>query len=70
MTLQFVIMADEHAGGIVDDVQLDQGDGGSFDDAFGTCMRETMRTMVFRAPEGGGRITVRYPFRFAPGDGG
>jgi hypothetical protein len=70
MTLRFVIMADEHSGGIVDDVQSEDRDAGDFDEAFGTCMRETMRTMVFRAPEGGGRITVRYPFVFARGDGG
>lgn len=62
VVMSFEVMGDEHAGGIVDDVQIEAPDGGGFDESFRTCMRETMRTMTFRAPDGGGRITVRYPF--------
>jgi len=62
ITLAFTILGDPHAGGIVDDVRLDDRDAGTWDDTFRTCMQETMRTMVFRAPTGNGRVTVRYPF--------
>lgn len=69
VTLAFTILADEHAGGIVDDVTLDDRDAGPeiLDETFRTCMRETMRAMVFRAPSGSGRVTVRYPFVLEPG---
>ncbi len=69
VTLAFTILADEHAGGIVDDVTLDDRDAGVevLDETFRTCMRETMRAMVFRAPSGSGRVTVRYPFVLEPG---
>lgn len=67
ITLAFTILGDPHAGGIVDDVRLDDRDAGAWDDTFRTCMQETMRTMVFRAPTGNGRVTVRYPFALEPG---
>ena len=67
ISLAFTIMGDPHAGGIVDDVRFDAPDSGAtWDDTFRTCMQETMRTMVFRAPTGGGRVTVRYPFNLEP----
>ncbi|MEI8254632.1 MAG: AgmX/PglI C-terminal domain-containing protein [Deltaproteobacteria bacterium] len=70
VTLAFTILADEQAGGIVDDVTLDDRDAGTdvWDETFRTCMRETMHAMVFRAPTGGGRVTVRYPFVLQPGE--
>ena len=68
----FVIVGDEHVGGVVDEVTLQGRDDAAVlgDDAFHTCLRESMMAMVFRPPPRGGSLRVRYPFRFAPGDGG
>lgn len=73
----FVIVGDEHVGGVVDEVTLDSGDHDAGADAavfgdgdFQTCLRESMMAMAFQPPPGRGRLRVRYPFRFAPDDGG
>jgi hypothetical protein len=73
----FVILGDEHVGGVVDEVTLESPERDAGPDAavlgdgeFQTCLRESMMAMAFQAPPGRGRLRVRYPFRFAPGDGG
>jgi hypothetical protein len=72
----FVIVGDEHMGAVVDEVSLDDApDGGAAaisvgDAEFRTCLRESMMAMAFAPPPRGGRLRVRYPFHFAPGDGG
>lgn len=73
----FVILGDERVGGVVDEVTLESGDRDAGPDAgvlgdgeFQTCLRESMMAMAFRPPPGRGRLRVRYPFRFQPGDGG
>jgi hypothetical protein len=73
----FVILGDEHVGGVVDEVTLESPERDAGPDAavlgdgdFQTCLRESMLAMAFQAPPGRGRLRVRYPFRFAPGDGG
>lgn len=73
----FVILGDERVGGVVDEVNLTSGDRDAGADAgvlgdgeFQTCLRESMMAMAFQPPPGRGRLRVRYPFRFEPGDGG
>ncbi len=72
-----VILGDERVGGVVDEVSLESGDRDAGADAgvlgdgdFQTCLRESMMAMAFQPPPGRGRLRVRYPFRFEPGDGG
>jgi hypothetical protein len=72
--IEFTVVGDEHIGGLVDDVALDdERDGGAPDAGFGDaefrmCLRESMMAMAFAPPPQGARLRVRYPFRFASGD--
>jgi hypothetical protein len=68
VVMSFTIVADDKLGGIVEDVEADQGDGGLGDEKMTTCMRESLSTLAFRPPARGGYVTVRYPFEFANGD--
>lgn len=84
MVMRFRIIAHEQLGGIVEDVSVEdgarRGDGGApdaartvfGDDAFETCVRESMLTVAFRPPTQGGQLSVSYPLTLAPDepDGG
>jgi len=65
--MSFTIVADEHLGGIVEDVSVGT-DGGIADEKMTTCMRESMSTLAFRPPAHGGMVTVVYPMVFAQDD--
>lgn len=62
--MSFSIVADEHLGGIVEDVEVGS-EGGIADEKMTTCMRESMSTLAFRPPAHGGMVTVRYPIVFS-----
>lgn len=63
----FEIVGDESVGGVVESAEL--GEGSTLDDPeFNTCMRESMLSMAFEPPKGGGSVTVNYPFSFDPAD--
>lgn len=73
----FVIVGDEHVGGVVDEVTLDSGERDAGADAavfgdgdFQTCLRESMMAMAFQPPPESGRLRVTYPFTFRPDDAG
>lgn len=67
VVLDFTIVGDEAVGGVVESAEL--GDGGTLHDAeFGNCIRESLLSVTFKAPEHGGRVTVTYPFDFSPGE--
>ncbi len=67
--MTFEIVGDESVGGVVESAEL--GEGSTLDDPeFNTCMRESMLSMVFEPPKGGGSVTVNYPIRFDPQDAG
>jgi hypothetical protein len=69
VVMQFDIMGDESVGGIVDDVRLT--DETEIEDAdFGECVRESMASVVFEPPEGGGIVSVTYPLVFTPAEAG
>jgi hypothetical protein len=75
VVMRFVILGDPHAGGVVDEAELEAldggvGDGGTGDPEFATCLRESMMAMAFAPPPESGRLRVTYPFAFRPGDGG
>lgn len=71
VVLDFVLVGDPLAGGVVDEARVDTGDAG-VDDAgvndsqFQTCLRESMLSMAFRPPPGRGRLRVRYPVGLRP----
>ena len=67
VALHFTIVGDESVGGIVEAVNV--GDESTLrDDEFDTCMTESMMSMSFPPPKGGGVVTVVYPIDFSPGD--
>jgi hypothetical protein len=54
-------------GGIVEGVEV--GDGTEITDPqMVECMSESMASVMFDPPEGGGAVLVSYPFEFAPPD--
>lgn len=65
LDLEFSIMADAEIGGLVDSVAL--GDGNEIQDPQLTeCIRETMLSTVFPAPEGTGQTEVRLTIPLEP----
>ena len=62
---EFVIVGDERLGGVVDDVNVESGDGGLAEAGFATCLRESMYSLAFRPPPGRGSLRVRYPLTFS-----
>jgi hypothetical protein len=66
--MSFTIVADAKQGGILEDVEVDHGDGGLADEKMTTCMRESMSTVAFRPPAHGGVVTVVYPIEFSDDD--
>jgi hypothetical protein len=65
--MSFSIVADEHLGGIVDDVATDGGLPDAIrDERMDTCMRESLSTLAFRPPPQGGTVTIVYPIVFSP----
>jgi hypothetical protein len=63
----FTIVGDEKVGGIVESVDvLDEST--LRDPEMIECMRQSMLSVTFPPPKGGGFVTVKYPFTFAPGD--
>jgi len=66
LVLDFEILGDENVGGIVDGVA--PGEGTTIEQPeFVECMSESMMSVVFDPPEGGGVVRVVYPFEFTPG---
>ncbi len=66
VSLQFTILGEDELGGVVDEVTLaDETDVNAI--SFTDCLREAMYEIRFDSPEGGGVVTVTYPFNFAPG---
>lgn len=64
ITVDFTIVGDEKVGGVVDTATVAQTT--LKDEAFQTCMRETMMSMAFRPPPQGGSVSVSYPFELSP----
>jgi hypothetical protein len=62
LAIRFVIVGDEHVGGIVESADVDPQRTTLSDSALGDCVAQSMLAMTFRAPESGGSVTVIYPF--------
>ena len=65
IVMTFGIAGDEEVGGVVDEAAVDPTSTLTHP-ALGECMRESMMSLSFPAPEGGGRVAVTYPFEFSP----
>lgn len=65
LVVEFEIVGEPEVGGIVDQSSIDQASDLDHP-VLVECVRETMYTAELPAPEGGGRVTVRYPFNFSP----
>lgn len=67
MTLDFVIDAEEGVGGDVSEARLAE-DSGLLDPELAECMTETITSIEFQPPQGGGTVRVVYPLSFALDD--
>jgi hypothetical protein len=68
LVLSFAIEGDPDVGGIVDEADFAEGTTLQ-DEEMETCVRESFMTLTFdKPPSGGGRVTVKYPIEFAPGE--
>ena len=65
LVVEFSIIGDPELGGLVETSEIVAGDLVD-DQTLAECMRETIYALQFKAPEDGGRLVVRYPFRFRP----
>jgi hypothetical protein len=65
IVMQFGIAGDDEVGGVVDEASVDPSSTLTHP-ALGECMRESMMSLSFPAPQGGGRVAVTYPFVFSP----
>jgi hypothetical protein len=67
LVLGFTIVGDQDVGGVVEDADIED-DSTLKDDDMETCVRESLMTLTFdKPPGGGGYVTVRYPLAFSPG---
>jgi hypothetical protein len=64
LIVRFTIIADEEYGGLVETSELTEDSAGAGSPLLNECLRETMYALKIKAPEGGGRVTVNYPFIF------
>lgn len=70
MVMKFAIVGDEEIGGLVDNVELAE-DNEIKHEGLVECMRESMLSVTFDPPQGGGQVQVTYPFVFSTDpDGG
>lgn len=69
LTVEFVIDAEEEVGGYVREASIpeDTNDDAVMvaNEGLRECVTETILSLEFEPPEGGGEVTVRYPFHFA-----
>lgn len=67
LVMNFTIAGDDSVGGVVEDAEVDTGDGGlGNDDELATCVRESTMSLAFRPPPQDGWVTVTYPMEFSP----
>ncbi len=67
LKIDFEIVGDESVGGVVESAELSE-DSEIQDEEFMYCMRESMLSMSFEPPKGGGSVSVTYPFSFSSGE--
>jgi hypothetical protein len=65
---RFSIAGEADVGGLVETVGVEADDGLAVSATLVECMRETVYSLQFDPPEGGGRVDVTYPFIFRTSD--
>jgi len=65
LTVRFVVSGEPGVGGVIEESEIVESEGIPEGTSLGECVRETMYAMEFEAPPGGGKVTVKYPFRFS-----
>jgi hypothetical protein len=63
LVVEFVVEAEEEVGGYVREASI-ADDSPVQDQVLGECVTETILSIVFVPPEGGGEVRVRYPLLF------
>ena len=64
VVVRFTIAGEPEVGGYVEKVSLSE-DSEIQDEDFQECMRETIYSLQFDAPQNGGIINIKYPFKFS-----
>ena len=64
LKVQFVIVGDEEYGGLIEESKILEGSTLANSAGLAECVRETMYAIKLKAPKGGGRVVVNYPFIF------
>jgi hypothetical protein len=67
VVVQFEIEADEEGRGVVNKGEVPESE--TVSPFFDACVLKEVAGAEFPAPEGGGKVVVRYPFQFDPGGG-
>jgi hypothetical protein len=62
--VHFAIVGDETVGGLVEEAEVEPSEGIDTSDTLNECLAETVMTLEFPPPQGGGRVLVSYPFVF------
>jgi len=70
IVVDYTIAGEPSVGGIVEEaeINLERSDAIAQNPAFAQCVAETIYTMEFDAPRGGGITTISYPIEFTPDD--
>jgi hypothetical protein len=67
LVVRFSIVADPELGGLIEQSEILESEEGAANENLSECVRETMYALRLKAPEGGGRVVVTYPFIFRKG---
>lgn len=67
LKLRFTIAAEPEVGGVVELVEVQGQDAAALHPTLRECLEQTIYSLQFPPPEGGGKVQVTYPFRFATG---
>lgn len=67
IVVKFVIEGADELGGVVTSSEILNQEAEKQFPELSECMRETMYALRMKAPEGGGVVTVSYPFKFSSG---
>jgi len=68
LDVNFTISGEPDVGGLVEESDVVAEEGLAYNETLEDCVRETVYTLEFPPPEGGGVVKVRYPLRFRPRD--
>jgi hypothetical protein len=65
LKVSFSIIGDPELGGVIEDSQVTEDSSLAANASLAECVQESMYALQLKAPKGGGRVKVTYPFRFS-----